>query len=137
MQLYALPYDRWEGYAAERKQLLADLVGVKNVVVLTTDTHAHLIGEIRTTTFEPRARRHRDLGGHHGPRRDEHVRPGDRYRARSPGSGDFVTSLFLKPPLPRGLGLRCAATDTYGYSRGHRDRARRSPSRPRPPPVGP
>ena len=53
MQLYALPYDRWEGYAAERRQLLADLGGVANVVFLTTDTHAHLIGEIRTSTFEP------------------------------------------------------------------------------------
>ena len=53
MQLYALPYDRWEGYAAERARMLADLAGVRNVVVLTTDTHAHLIGEIRTQTFAP------------------------------------------------------------------------------------
>ena len=53
MQLYALPYDRWEGYAADRARMLAALAGVRNVVVLTTDTHAHLIGEIRSQTFAP------------------------------------------------------------------------------------
>jgi phosphodiesterase/alkaline phosphatase D-like protein len=117
MQLYALPYDRWEGYAAERKQLLADLVGVKNVVVLTTDTHAHLIGEIRTTTFEPPGPAPTGIWEViTGPvATNTYAREIDSALG-SPGSGDFVTSLFLKPPLPRGLGLRCTATDTYGYA---------------------
>lgn len=117
MQLYALPYDRWEGYAAERKRLLADLAGVKNVVVLTTDTHAHLIGEIRTTTFEPPGPTSTGIWEViTGPvATNTYAREIDSALG-SVGSGDFVTSLFLKPALPRGLGLRCAATDTYGYS---------------------
>ena len=32
MQFYALPYDRWEGYAVERKQVVEGLRGVKNVI---------------------------------------------------------------------------------------------------------
>jgi alkaline phosphatase D len=53
-QYYALPYDRWEGYAAERERLLRFLqTNVQNVVFLTTDTHANLVNEVR----------HRTLGG--------------------------------------------------------------------------
>ena len=51
-QFYALPYDRWEGYAAERERLLAFLkANVKNVVFLTTDTHANLVNEVRSKTL--------------------------------------------------------------------------------------
>ncbi len=44
-QFWALPYDRWEGYAAERGELLAhirDFVSGR-VLFVTTDTHANLI----------------------------------------------------------------------------------------------
>ncbi len=34
----------------------------------------------------------------------------------SPGAGGFVTGLFFKPAPPSGLGLRCAATNQYGYA---------------------
>ena len=41
-QFYALPYDRWEGYEAERLKLIHFLqANVRNVVFLTTDTHAN------------------------------------------------------------------------------------------------
>ena len=53
MQLFALPYDRWEGYASERQRIVEALRGVKNVVVLTTDTHANLVGDVRLQTFTP------------------------------------------------------------------------------------
>ena len=62
MQLYALPYDRWEGYAAERARVLDVLQSVRNVVVLTTDMHAHVIGEIRRDTFAPGGPRGRASG---------------------------------------------------------------------------
>src|SRR5262249_15618139 len=41
-QFYALPYDRWEGYAYERIKLLNSLenANVNHLVFLTTDTHA-------------------------------------------------------------------------------------------------
>jgi phosphodiesterase/alkaline phosphatase D-like protein len=47
-QAFALPYDRWEGYAAERNELL-DFIrdnNVKNVVFLTTDIHANFLGPV-------------------------------------------------------------------------------------------
>src|SRR4029450_10048045 len=51
-QYYALPYDRWEGYAAEREKLLRFLqANVKNVVFLTTDTHANLVNDVRYRTL--------------------------------------------------------------------------------------
>ncbi len=116
-QLYQLPYDRWEGYAAERAQLLRDLAGVENVVFLTTDTHANLIGEVRLRTLEP--------GGPVGTgiwevvtgpvATNTYAREIDRALG-TPGLGDLVTALFLEPEPPRGLGLRCAATDVYSYA---------------------
>ena len=53
-QYYVLPFDRWEGYAAERRRLLRFLSSsVKNVVFLTTDVHATLVNDARLQTLEP------------------------------------------------------------------------------------
>ncbi|MGL6278561.1 MAG: alkaline phosphatase D family protein, partial [Gaiella sp.] len=117
LQLYALPYDRWEGYAAERATLIELLRAVPNVVVLTTDTHAHLIGEVRSRTFDPAGP---DSTGIWevitGPvATNTYAKEIDGVLG-APGSGDFVTSLFFKRAPPLGLGLRCAATDAYGYA---------------------
>ena len=52
-QFYALSYDRWEGYAAERAELL-DFIrdeDIDNVVFLTTDIHANLINEVSIDRF--------------------------------------------------------------------------------------
>jgi phosphodiesterase/alkaline phosphatase D-like protein len=117
MQFYALPYDRWEGYGAERARLLTDLAGVKNVVVLTTDLHGHLIGEVRSSTLEPTG----PVGTGiwevvTGPvATNTYAKEIDSVLG-APGTGDFVTSLFLKPQPPNGIGLRCTATDAYGYA---------------------
>jgi phosphodiesterase/alkaline phosphatase D-like protein len=117
-QFYQLPYDRWEGYAAERTKLLNDLAGVKNVIFLTTDTHANLIGEIRTKTLEP--------GGPvstgmwevvTGPvATNTYAKEIDNALGGKQGFGDLVTALFLKPSPPVGIGMRCAATDVYSYA---------------------
>ncbi|MCZ7588758.1 MAG: alkaline phosphatase D family protein [Gaiella sp.] len=117
LQLYALPYDRWEGYAAERARVLDVLRSVRNVVVLTTDMHAHVIGEIRTDTFAP--------GGPVGTgiwevvtgpvATNTYAKEIDSFLG-APGSGAVVTGAFLRPAPPRGLGLRCAQTDAYGYA---------------------
>jgi len=52
-QLYFLPYDRWEGYAAERNELLNFIraQSVKNVMFLTTDTHAAIMNEVSVDRF--------------------------------------------------------------------------------------
>lgn len=60
-ELFAMPYDRWEGYAAERAEILnfirdpdgipATDDGIENVVFLTGDLHANIIGDVRVNTF--------------------------------------------------------------------------------------
>ena len=52
-QLLALPYDRWEGYAAERREILEFIRNNKipNVVFLTTDMHANIFGPVRIDPF--------------------------------------------------------------------------------------
>ena len=52
-QFYALPYDRWEGYGAERAEILNFIRdnSIDNVVFLTTDTHANLINEVFIDNF--------------------------------------------------------------------------------------
>lgn len=117
LQLYALPYDRWEGYNAERKRLLADLAGIDNVVFLTTDTHANLVGEIRTSTLEPPG----PVGTGiwevvTGPvATNTYAKEIDGFLGAR-GSAGFIAGLFFRPPPPRGLGLSCAALDTYSYA---------------------
>ena len=117
LQLFALPYDRWEGYAAERSRVIDVLRSVRNVVLLTTDMHAHVIGEVRTDTFAP--------GGPVGTgiwevvtgpvATNTYAKEIDSFLG-APGFGAVVTGAFFKPPPPRGLGLACAQTDAYGYA---------------------
>jgi phosphodiesterase/alkaline phosphatase D-like protein len=116
-QFYALPYDRWEGYAAERRTVLDALRKVRNVVVLTTDTHANLVGDVRQQTFE--------AGGAVATGITEVVTGpvATNTFAREidgilgvPGAGLLVGTLFLKPPPPVGIGMRCVAPNVYSYA---------------------
>lgn len=52
-QFYVQPYDRWEGYGAERNELLAFIRdnGIENVIFLTTDMHANLISNVFIDRF--------------------------------------------------------------------------------------
>jgi len=115
-QFYALPYDRWEGYAAERERLLRFLQGnVKNVVFLTTDTHGNLVNEVRYRTFG-----NLESSGIWevvtGPvATNTFAKEIDSYLGQK-GAGTAIGALFFKPSPPNGLGMRCAALDTYSYS---------------------
>jgi alkaline phosphatase D len=117
-QFYALPYDRWEGYAAERERLLAFLQQrVRNVVFLTTDTHANFVNEIRLRSLDPAG-----PGGTGiwevitGPvATNSYSREVDE-AIGVPGAGAAITGLFLKVPPPRGPGMACAAPDVYSYA---------------------
>jgi phosphodiesterase/alkaline phosphatase D-like protein len=53
----ALPYDRWEGYAAEREEILRFIRdnNIRNVVFLTTDVHANIFGPVRIDPFADEA----------------------------------------------------------------------------------
>ncbi|MEX2237582.1 MAG: alkaline phosphatase D family protein [Dehalococcoidia bacterium] len=47
-QLFVNPYDRWEGYEAERRELL-EFIGerrIRNVIFLSTDLHGNLINDV-------------------------------------------------------------------------------------------
>ena len=116
-ELYALPYDRWEGYAAERERLLRFLSErVRGVVFLTTDTHANLVGDVRLDTFGASGP---------GPTGITEVVAGPVATMtfarelgavlNDPRAPDLLASTFFRPPPPRGLGMRCAVLDTYAY----------------------
>jgi phosphodiesterase/alkaline phosphatase D-like protein len=118
-QFYALPYDRWEGYEAERQSLLKYIqANVKNVVFLTTDTHANLYNEVRLATFP-------EEGGPINTGINEMVtgpvatmtfaKEIDGAAGRQ-GAGDLITSAFFKQPLPDGVAMRCASTDVFSYT---------------------
>jgi alkaline phosphatase D len=117
-QFYALPYDRWEGYAAERERLLRFLHdNVRNVVFLTTDTHATFINDARFQTLEP--------GGSVDSGIDDVVTGPVATRTfakeidatvGSSGAGILISGLFFKPAPPRGIGMPCASPDTYSYA---------------------
>jgi alkaline phosphatase D len=115
-QYYALPYDRWEGYAAERERLLRFLqANVRNVVFLTTDTHGNLVNEVRYRTFGTL-----ESSGIWevvtGPvATNTFAKEIDGYLGQK-GAGTAIGALFFKPPPPNGLGMRCAALDTYSYA---------------------
>jgi phosphodiesterase/alkaline phosphatase D-like protein len=52
-EFFAFPYDRWEGYAAERAELLRFIRGntIKNVVWLSADMHAVLVNDVRLSSL--------------------------------------------------------------------------------------
>jgi alkaline phosphatase D len=54
-QAYFFPYDRWEGYAAERAELLDFIrgTGLTNVVFITGDLHANAVGNVRQEPQDP------------------------------------------------------------------------------------
>jgi alkaline phosphatase D len=54
-ELFAQPYDRWEGYRAEREELLGFIAfsGIQNVVFLTTDFHANILLDTYVNVLSP------------------------------------------------------------------------------------
>lgn len=52
-QSYGNPYDRWEGYDAERSEILNFIKDklVKNVIFLSTDSHQNLMNEVFIDQF--------------------------------------------------------------------------------------
>lgn len=116
MQYYVLPYDRWEGYEAERQRVLRGLQGVKNVVFLTTDVHATLENDARLQTLEPG-------GPVNSGIRDVIVGPAATANfaleiddaTGIEGAGGLVDSLFFEPPPPTGVGMNCSILDQFSY----------------------
>ena len=117
-QYYIDPYDRWEGYEAERQQLLRYLRdNVKNAVFLTTDVHANLVNDARFCTLEsncPQASGILDVTT--GPIATATYSLEISNAIGNPSGGVAAHDAFLKPPPPDGVGMQCAAMDQFSYA---------------------
>lgn len=117
-QYYALPYDRWEGYEAERKQVLSYLQqNVDNAVFLTTDVHAALVNDARFNTLgDGGVQNSGILDVTSGPVATENFSGEINGATGNEAAGPLVQSFFFKPQPPAGLGMQCASTDQFGYA---------------------
>ncbi len=118
-QYYALPYDRWEGYAAERTALLHYLQdNVKNAVFLTTDVHANLVNDARYNTLgDPPGVQ--DSGIYDvttGPVATESYAGEINATLGTSSGGSLIHDVFLKPQPPNGVGMQCAAINQFSYA---------------------
>jgi len=127
-QFYGLPYDRWEGYAHERVQLLKALENsnVKNLVFLTTDTHAAFANIVRLRTLDG------DVAPSNAPATTPSDTPYNDFvigpvatrpfwqeideTTGEPGSGELLSQVFFKPPPQQGVGMACAQGDQPSYA---------------------
>jgi phosphodiesterase/alkaline phosphatase D-like protein len=118
-QFYALPYDRWEGYASERRRLMDYIASnqVKNVVFLTTDVHATFVNTIKFSTL-----------GEEGPPVDTnifdittgpvatknfHLELSDALG--SEGSANIFRAIVEKGGPPNGVAMKCAVDNQFSY----------------------
>ena len=115
-QYYVLPYDRWEGYEAERQEILRRLQSVKNVIFLTTDVHATLINDARFQTLESGGPQNSGiLDVVVGPVATANFGLEIDDATGQPGSGALVDNAFFTPPPPQGMGMQCSVLDQFSY----------------------
>jgi alkaline phosphatase D len=117
-QFYALPYDRWEGYAAERAKLLTFLKdNVKNVVFLTTDVHANMVNDARLQTLEPGGPINTGITEvTTGPIATKTFAGEIDGAVGNPGAASLIRALFFNPPPPTGVGMQCSGLDQFSYA---------------------
>jgi len=116
-QFYVDPYDRWEGYAAERQRLVTFLRdNVRNVVFLTADVHANLVNDVRLRTLED--------GGPvdsgilevtSGPSGTDTFKDDIEDDTNNSSAGDLANNFFLRQQPPNGPGIRCSNIDVFSY----------------------
>jgi alkaline phosphatase D len=116
-QYYIDPYDRWEGYAAERTRLIEFLRdNVRNVVFLAADVHANLVNDVRLKTLED--------GGPvdsgilevtTGPSGTDSFKDDVNDDTGNPQVADLANTFFLRQPPPTGPGIRCSNLDVFSY----------------------
>jgi alkaline phosphatase D len=116
-QYYILPYDRWEGFAHERVDLLHYLHdNVKNVVFLTTDVHATMINDARFQTLESGGAQNSGIMDVTvGPVATADFRREIDGTTGQPNSYQLVDAAFLTPPPPDGVGMKCSVLDQFSY----------------------
>jgi alkaline phosphatase D len=115
-QYYVLPYDRWEGFEAERQRLLRELQSVKNVIFLTTDVHATLINDARFQTLEQGGAQNSGIMDVTvGPVATANFALEIDQTTGQQGSGGLVDAAFFTPPPPGGIGMQCSVLDQFSY----------------------
>ncbi len=115
-QFYALPYDRWEGYEADRQRVLHGLQGTKNVVFLTTDVHATLANDARFKTLEPGGPLNSGiLDVTVGPAATANFAIEIDNATGVPGGAGLIDNVFFEPQPPAGLGMQCSILDQFSY----------------------
>jgi alkaline phosphatase D len=127
-QFYGLPYDRWEGYAHERIELLRALesAGVEDLVFLTTDTHAAFANIVRYRTLEG------DVAPANAPAAAPSDTPYSDFIigpvATNPfwgeidevtgreGNGELLSRVFFNPQPQQGVGMDCSQGGQPSYA---------------------
>jgi phosphodiesterase/alkaline phosphatase D-like protein len=115
-QYYTLPYDRWEGYEAERQRVLNELRDVENVVFLTTDVHATLVNDARFQTLEPGGPRNSGITDITvGPAATANFGLEIDTEVGVPNAGTLVDTAFFTPQPPGGVGMECSIVNQFSY----------------------
>lgn len=122
-QYFALPYDRWEGYEADRQRVLSFVkTKVKNAIFLTTDVHANLANDARFDTFPADNSASKNSGlmdVSTGPVATmTYKREINGATGQDPGTGSSaqaIDSVFFTPPPPTGVGMTCSALNVFSY----------------------
>jgi phosphodiesterase/alkaline phosphatase D-like protein len=124
-QFYALPYDRWEGYAYERVKLLKALqsANVSHLAFLTTDTHAAFQNVVNYRTLNgdvapanastmptPSPSPYQDFII--GPVATKNFEGEIDDTTGNPGSGHLISQVFFKGVL----GMSCANGAVNSYA---------------------
>jgi alkaline phosphatase D len=132
-QFYGLPFDRWEGYAYERLQILNALQNrdVDHLVFLATDTHSAFANVVRDRTLAgDAAPSNAPAAPQDTPYQDFVIGPVatapfwqeiDETTGK-PGDGKLLSQAFFKPAPPTGVGMTCAqgGENSYGEVRVRR-----------------
>lgn len=110
-QTFAFPYDSWEGYGAERSEILNFIRNndIKNVIFLTTDLHLNLLNEVYINLFtDPAPISYEAVTGPIGAETDK----ARILRSFGPAGPIFVQA---RENLFTLAGLDCRNIDSYSY----------------------
>lgn len=110
-QTFVLPYDSWEGYAAERSEILNFIRDneIKNVIFLTTDLHLNLMNDVFVDLFtDPTPISYEVVTGPIGAETDK----ARILRTGGPLGPSFVG---LREQLFDNAGAECHNIDSYSY----------------------
>lgn len=117
-QFYALPYDRWEGYAAERTKLLTFLRdNVKNVVFLTTDVHANMVNDARLQTLEEGGPVNTGITEvTTGPVATKTYAGEINGAVGGTTAANSIRAIFFNSQPPTGVAMSCSGLDEFSYA---------------------